>query len=63
MEFLGGAIAGALVVAYGFWVAWRLWDRRLTGWPEEVNELRCPGCGDFKDVGEHGPNQGFGGCV
>lgn len=27
MAYAGGFIAGALVVAYGFWAAWRLWDR------------------------------------
>jgi hypothetical protein len=23
----------------------------------------CPGCGELADVGQHGPNQGYGGCV
>jgi len=28
MAYAGGFLAGALVVGYGCWVAWRLWDRQ-----------------------------------
>lgn len=35
------------------------------GWHDSLDRVdpRCVGCGGPKNVGAHGPNQGFGGCV
>ncbi|MEU3285599.1 hypothetical protein [Streptomyces longwoodensis] len=39
--------------------------RYVAGWHDAVDHIdpRCPGCGNPKDEGAHGLNQGYGGCV